>query len=91
MYNSVPKKKKLIILTMISVHLKNKKYYIIIIFFNEQKVLYYWTNVQNIQYNYYIYTIFFFFELKINCSNSIICSLHLVKEKINKNTTQEVT
>ena len=75
---------------MISVHLKNKKYYIIIIFFNEQKVLYYWTNVQNIQYNYYIYTIFFF-ELKINCSNSIICSLHLVKEKINKNTTQEVT
>ena len=34
---------------------------------------------------------FFFFELKIDCSNSIICSLHLVKEKINKNTTQEVT
>ena len=39
-----------------------------------------------------IYILFFFyFELKIDCINSIICSLHLVKEKINKNTTQEVT
>ena len=40
---------------------------------------------------YILFIYLFIFELKIDCSNSIICSLHQVKEKINKNTTQEVT